>query len=144
MPSFSASSLAKLNTCHPDLRRVFLEVVQHRDCTIIEGARTIETQRDYVARGVSKTMNSLHIPRADGFAHAVDVVPYPIIWPQHRPAGYTFNDVLDWSRFYRFAGFVERVSMELGVRLRYGGDWDGDLDLKDQDFYDLPHWELAP
>ncbi len=143
MPSFSASSLAKLNTCHPDLRRVFLEVVKHRDCTVIEGARTIETQRDYVARGVSKTLNSMHIPR-DGFSHAVDIVPYPIIWPEHRPNGYTFNDVLDWSRFYRFAGFVERVAQELGIRLRYGGDWDGDMDLKDHDFYDLPHWELMP
>jgi hypothetical protein len=28
------------------------------------------------------------------------------------------------------------------VKLRWGGDWDSDKDTKDQNFNDLPHFEL--
>ena len=31
----------------------------------------------------------------------------------------------------------------LGVRLRWGGDWDSDLEVDDNDFDDLPHFELV-
>ena len=29
-----------------------------------------------------------------------------------------------------------------GIPLRWGGDWDVDTELKDNDFDDLPHFEL--
>ena len=44
MPEFSQKSLNKLNQCHPDLQRLFLEVIKEHDCTIIEGYRTKEDQ----------------------------------------------------------------------------------------------------
>ena len=55
-----------------------------------------------------------------------------IIWP------------IDWedaNRFYYFAGRVMAVASSKGYRLRFGGDWDGDMDLKDQNFNDLVHFE---
>ena len=30
----------------------------------------------------------------------------------------------------------------LGIKLRWGHDWDGDIDLNDQKFNDGPHYEL--
>jgi len=30
----------------------------------------------------------------------------------------------------------------MGIRLRWGGDWDGDTELDDNKFDDLPHFEL--
>lgn len=41
-----------------------------------------------------------------------------------------------------FAGYVMRVADELGIKLRYGGDWDGDKKTADQSFNDLPHYEI--
>ena len=30
----------------------------------------------------------------------------------------------------------------MGVDIRWGGDWNGDFNLKNQNFYDLPHFEV--
>ena len=43
MPKFSEKSAARLLTCHPDIQAVLYEVIKYRDCTILEGVRTIET-----------------------------------------------------------------------------------------------------
>ena len=34
------------------------------------------------------------------------------------------------------------VANRLGLKVRWGGDWDGDFEFKDQNFHDLPHFEL--
>jgi peptidoglycan L-alanyl-D-glutamate endopeptidase CwlK len=34
------------------------------------------------------------------------------------------------------------VASEEGVNVRWGGDWDGDRDIDDQTFDDLPHFEF--
>ena len=130
MPKFSAKSKAKLETCHPLLQRLFNEVILGEDCTIIEGARTVEKQKEYVRKGVSKTLNSKHIPGDDGYSHAVDVIKYPIDWN-------------DSARNYMFAGYVKGIADSLGINIRMGADWDGDMTAKDQSFHDLPHFELA-
>ncbi len=30
-----------------------------------------------------------------------------------------------------------------GIKIRWEGDWNGNYDLKDQNFYDLPHFEAV-
>jgi peptidoglycan L-alanyl-D-glutamate endopeptidase CwlK len=53
---------------------------------------------------------------------------------------------LDWKdmkRFYYLAGIVKAVALARKVKIRWGGDWDGDHDFKDQTFNDLVHFELA-
>ncbi len=40
MPTFSSKSQEKLATCHPDIGKIFDQVVWMRDCTIIEGHRS--------------------------------------------------------------------------------------------------------
>lgn len=129
MPKFSNSSLNKLKTCHPDLQRLFKEVVKHVDCTIIEGVRSKEQQAEYVRTGKSRTMNSKHLKQSDGYSWAVDCLAYPLQWN-------------NFQRNYLFAGFVKGVALSLGIKIRMGADWDGDFDTKDQTFYDLPHFEL--
>ena len=34
------------------------------------------------------------------------------------------------------------IAGKMKHRIRWGGDWDGDTDVKDQKFMDLPHFEL--
>jgi len=134
MPKFSRRSKAHLDTCDPRLIRLFSEVVKHYDCTILEGQRNEERQRELVATGKSKTMFSKHLKSP---SLACDVVPYPVEWNRRGQ-----------ERMRHFAGFVFGVASQLGIEgLRWGGDWDGDVwrkrdGLRDQSFMDLPHYEL--
>lgn len=137
MPSFSQRSLDRLNTCHPDLQRVFTRVIEIIDCTILEGIRSDERQAELHRQGKSKldgvSKRSKHQgvegPGGSTVSAAVDVAPYPIDWG-------------DEKRFAFFAGVAMAVGCEMGIALRWGGDWDGDHDFSDQSFHDLPHFEL--
>ena len=128
MPSFSQKSLDKLNTCHPDLQRLFDEVVKDFDCTVLDGHRDKQRQNQMVADGKSKVIypNGKHNKEP---SEAVDVAPFPVDWN-------------DRERFYYFGGFVKGVASRLGIPIRWGGDWDSDNVLDDQTFDDLPHFEL--
>ncbi len=84
MPSFGAESASHLTELHPNLKKVLNEVIKHWDCQIIDGKRTLAEQVKNVAKGVSKTMESKHLPGADGLGHAVDVMPYPYDWKSPR------------------------------------------------------------
>jgi len=126
---------------------LFNEVIKHWDCTVLEGKRTLEQQEANVAKGVSKTMDSRHL---DDPATAVDVAPFPLAWPKLDALKAMPNDVRDalWNeiknmaRFYYFSGYVLGTADQIGVSIRHGGDWDGDRDIHDQNFDDLPHFEL--
>jgi peptidoglycan L-alanyl-D-glutamate endopeptidase CwlK len=67
---------------------------------------------------------------------AIDVAPYPIDWD-------------DRERFVYFAGQVMGISdvlYEHGVisrPLRWGGDWNRDTKVRDNNFDDLCHFELV-
>lgn len=128
MASYSNRSKKKLSTCDTKIQAVMNEVIKHWDCTILEGTRDKGTQDEYLRTGKSKVKypNSKHnsVP-----SKAVDVAPYPIDWS-------------DLKRFYAFGGFVMGIAASMGITLRWGGDWDGDRDIRDQTFNDLPHFEL--
>lgn len=129
MPKFSDASIQKLETCHSKLYEIFNEVIKHFDCTVLSGYREKKDQDQLFTDGKSK----LRFPKS---AHnvlpsmAVDVAPYPISWD-------------DTKRFVLFAGFVLGIARARGVILRWGGDWDMDMQLKDNVFNDLVHFELV-
>lgn len=108
---------------HPDLIRLFEEVVKGFDCTVLQygGKRTLELQAQLVANGVSKTMNSNHLT-----GNALDIVPYPVDWE-------------DRERQYQFASFVFDTAMRMGIRVRWGGWFRAP---GNKIFYDSPHWEM--
>jgi len=128
MPYYSKRSQSRLETAHPLLQDLFNEVIKHADCTILEGHRDKARQNMLYRQCKSKAQypDSRHnaLPSL-----AVDVAPYPIDWE-------------DLRRFYYFGGIVKGVAFVLDIPLRWGGDWDGDLQVKDQNFNDLPHFEL--
>lgn len=135
MPKFSLRSQLKLQTCHVKLQAVFEKVVKKYDCIIICGHRGKFEQDEAYEGGKSK----LKFPRSkhNSFpSMAVDVAPYHADKPHIR-----WDDL---GGFYMFAGYVLRVADEMGIKLRYGGDWDGDKKTTDQKFNDLPHFELIP
>jgi len=129
MPSFGTTSRNRLDTCHADLQRLFNVVVLSFNCSVLAGHRGRVEQDRLHAEGKSKLKypDSRHNKYP---SMAVDVVPYPVDWT-------------DINRFYFFAGFVKATALNLGITIRFGGDWDSDTHVSDQDFMDLPHYELV-
>lgn len=131
MPSFGKRSRDNLDTCHPDLQRVFNEVIKHFDCSVLCGHRGHAEQDALRSMTPPRTQvawpNSKHNTNP---SIAIDAVPYPIDWQ-------------DRERLTFFAGMVLGVAIGMGITLRWGGDWDQDTELDDNKFDDLPHFELV-
>lgn len=126
MSVFGKSSLEKLQGVDQRLQDLAHRVVlEHHDCKVIYGLRTEAEQQKLVAEGLSRTMNSKHLT-----GKAIDIAPYPIDWENTK-------------RFYYFAGMVLAVAQGMGLKIRWGGDWDMDDVLDDQTFMDLVHFELV-
>lgn len=128
MPTFNRRSIERLETCHPDLQRLFFEVIKGYDCTVLCGIRSKPDQDQAVREGKSK----LPWPKSKhnlAPSMAVDVVPYPIDWNQR-------------ERFYHFAGYVQATADRLGIKIRWGGDWNSNIQFNDESFIDTPHFEL--
>ncbi len=133
MPKFSRRSKEILFTCHDDLQTIMNDVVLITDIKIISGKREEDEQNWLFENGFSKKMfpNSKHNSEVnDALSEAVDIAPYPVDWK-------------DEEKFYYIAGHVKGVAGMLGIRLRWGGDWDMDDDLHDQSFMDLGHFEIV-
>lgn len=124
----SKTSEAKLNTINPTLRKVCLKAFETLpfDVTIIEGVRDSKRQAQLFKEGATKTMNSRHLS-----GNAVDIAPYPINWK-------------DYGRFKVLAEHMFAAAKELGVTIRWGGNWSRlNADAKPpSDFVDSPHFEL--
>ena len=128
MNKFSAISRERLATCDEKLQMVFQQVIKYFNCSIIEGHRGEVLQHLYFTQG--KTQLDWPLGKHNKIpSEAVDVMPYPINW-------------YDKKRMCYFAGYVMSTGLLLGIKLRWGHDWDGDTDLNDQKFNDGPHYEL--
>ena len=115
----------RLRGVHPDLIAVVREASRAMpwDVAVIEGIRTVERQKILVAQGASKTMNSRHIPGADGLGKAVDLAPAPdgqVSWA--------------WPLYYVLAPIMKQTAARLVIHVEWGGDWK---------FKDGPHWQLS-
>jgi peptidoglycan L-alanyl-D-glutamate endopeptidase CwlK len=113
-----SKSRANLEGVHPSLVRVVeVAITQTRqDFRVHDGVRSIAEQRVLLARGVSWTMKSKHLRQADGFGHAVDLVPLvdgKLAW--------------DWQGCLSIAAAVALAAEQLQVRVRWGGVWDKEL-----------------
>ena len=120
MPKFSEKSSKNLSECHMSLQYLFLQVVQNYDCSIICGHRNKEDQDLAYFLKKSKVVwpNSNHNKSP---SMAVDVFPAPYDWD-------------NINSFYEFAGFVKATAIQLGIKVKWGGNFEG--------FFDGPHWEL--
>lgn len=151
MNEFSAVSKLRLDTCDERLKRLMYEVIKVADCSITCGHRPQAEQGEAFRTGRSKVNwpDSAHNAAP---SRAVDVVPYPVEWPDlsvtlARVKAGDFSAVDQYARalgrWYMFVGVVRGVAAQMGIKVRCGADWDGDMEVKDQSFHDLPHVELA-
>lgn len=145
MPKFGSASKAHRAELVPDLQRLVDAVIEHWDFSILDAGRTIEEQRKNVARGVSKTMASRHLFNAQGKAEAFDAMPYPNDWAKIQrglDAVKRAEPTMQVCRAYMFSGFVAGMAAAMKIKIRQGSDWDGDRQVGDHTFIDLPHTEL--
>ncbi|GMQ90687.1 MAG: peptidase [Gammaproteobacteria bacterium] len=134
---FSHASRAQLDTCHPDLVRLFEEIIRHRDCTIVEGKRDKARQDELLRQGTTtlawpKSKHNVLGPNS--LSLAVDAAPY------FSGEGIPWDDR---ERWLAWGGFVRGVAAPMGIDVRWGGDWSGDWIFADQKFHDMPHFELV-
>lgn len=119
MFKLSQRSIDRLNGVHPDLVSVVKLAIERSDVDfmVTEGLRSKERQKELVAAGASKTMNSRHIT-----GHAVDLAAYvnEIRW--------------DWPLYEKIAKAMKQAAYELNIKIEWGGDW--------KSFKDGPHFQI--
>lgn len=142
----SARSLSRLEGVHEDLVAVVKRAIEitEIDFGVTEGLRTLERQKELVAKGASKTLNSRHLT-----GHAVDVVAYlgkEVRW--------------DHGLYYPIAAAFRQAAKELDVPIVWGGCWQTINAIPDLDaavvayverkkreggrpLVDSPHFELS-
>jgi len=125
MPRFGKVSKRRLKNIDPELRQVLDELIKIMDVTIIEGVRSAKRQEELLKKGATKVKYSKHME-----GKAVDVAPYPIDWKNR-------------DGFHYMGGMVRGIGQQLGIKVRWGGDWDSDGDVKDNGFDDLVHVEIV-
>lgn len=154
------TSRARLVGVHPLLVSVVTRAIQitRVDFKVIEGVRS--DHQAYVNFGKGRTAAELaragvpdpgkyaapklakvtwlrdplatkHRKQADGWGHAVDLLPAPYDWK-------------DLAGFDAVADAMMRAADELGVPVRWGADWDGDGKRRERGETDSPHFELGP
>lgn len=133
MPKFSTISETRLATCDARLVKVMREAIKYVDFTVVEGHRGKEAQNQAYAKGYSKLPWPLGNHNKSP-STAVDIAPFPVDWSDRQA---------NLERFVYLAGVVLVVSTQLGIRIRWGGDWDQNRDMRDENFRDRPHFELA-
>lgn len=155
MNRYGSKSREHLDSADPQLQRVFEAVLPMFDHTVTCGERGKRAQLAVAGKtskvtwpdskhnnphascggrgcngcdgGETREQSMKLFPKG---ARAVDAFPHPIRWG-------------DTDRMRYFAGHVMGVARTLGIRLRWGGDWDQDTETNDQRFNDLGHFEIA-
>jgi peptidoglycan L-alanyl-D-glutamate endopeptidase CwlK len=121
---------------HPDLVKVVLKAAELYKGTfvIIEISRTKAQQKKNLARGVSQTSNSRHVPENNQchLSCAVDIAPTladgkTIPWKQ-------------WNKFAELNVVMMAAAKAVGVPIEWGGNW---KTIKDGDHWQLP-WKQYP
>lgn len=127
MPQFSERSKRNLAQCDEKLQILFNTVIKYYDCTVICGFRNEADQNEDFENGKSKLQwpNSKHnkLP-----SKAVDVIAFPINWS-------------DTKKHIHFGGFVQGMAEAMGIKIRWGGDFNMNGKFDDR-FFDAVHFEL--
>lgn len=147
MYKYGKISRDKLNTCHPDLVKIFELTLQRSniDIGISEGYRPIDRQHELFLQGKSK-IDGITKKGKHNFtpSMATDFYIY------HPDINTRRKLVYDKIHLAYVGGILESVAQELYEKgeieyiIRWGANWDSDgvIDY-DQSFDDYPHAELV-
>ncbi len=126
-----------LETVKHPLVLVCNRAIQSIDFAVLCGRRLEDAQEEAYRTGMSLAHwpDSAHNAIPPELSKAVDIAPWHMIRPHIR-----------WEaerEFVKLAGHMAQAAHDLGIRLRWGGDWDQDDDLYDRNVpFDLGHFEF--
>jgi len=135
--TFNQTSLDRLKGVNPRLVKVVHRALQIStvDFMVVEGLRTLERQKQLYAQGrttkgniVTWTLKSKHL---DGLA--VDLAPIQ-------------NGQIDWTDLAKFDAMAKAMftaAAELGIKIRWGADWNQNGRPREKGEHDSPHFELV-
>lgn len=111
-----------LKGVHPDLVKVVRRaaVLSSLPFIVTEGLRSLQRQKELVARGASKTLRSRHLT-----GHAIDFV----VQVGAKGISYKHSDMA------QVGAAMKKAASECGIPVEWGGDW--------KSFVDTPHVELS-
>jgi len=120
---FGALRLAQV---HPSLIKLAVAVSTATDVQVVQGVRSLHDEQLAVGEGRSllrDPCNSKHVLTSERTqAHALDLAPWPVKWS-------------DIPRFLSLATLVLSTASNLGIEVRWGGNWPH---LRDYDHWELP------
>jgi len=132
----SVESEKKLSQCHSLLQAVIRHAAREMDMNVSCGHREQDEQDAAFTSGKSKVQwpNGKHnsLPSL-----AVDVQPLingKIIWG---------NTPREMFQIGYMSGRIMQAAKDMDVKVRWGADWDGDIDTIETDFLDSFHFELV-
>ena len=128
MRSWSERSLKNLTGINPALRKVLDRALQEspHDFVVTEGLRTLERQRQLLAKGASTTLKSRHLT-----GHAVDLYAWVDLDVDGKVE---FVEMTNPRLLTQIADAIKVAAGREMVAIVWGGDW--------RTFKDLPHFEL--
>ena len=156
---WSTRSRAVLETLHPDLQKIANLAIQRTtvDMVLVEGARTIASQRAYFKDGLSKINPDAYESEVAlcKVAKHITITEHPL-YEYSRAldfCAYAFHNgknlSYDLTHLVYLSTVLEQAAKDLYSRgvidhlIRTGINWDGDNILRyDQSFLDAPHVEL--
>ena len=123
-----------LETCHQDLQVLFLNVIKHRDCTIVCGYRSPEEQLELYKQG--RDTPGRIVTYKDGYDRkswhnfkpslAVDVVPYPSLYSDAQ-------EIVEFGNFVQGVAAMLKAYGTIDHEIEWGGNWG---------WPDMPHYEI--
>jgi len=129
--SWGAKSLAVRATLDERLQLLVDKLLWYMDVSLLDGYRDERQQAELY--GLEKTqVRWPHSKHNSEPSMAVDMQPYP------RPE----NENELWAALGYMAGLCYMIAERHGFAVRWGGDWNRDGDLTDNNFDDLFHIEL--
>lgn len=134
MPILSERSKGRLAECHPDLAAVVAKAIAVTDFTVVCGRRGRAEQERAVELGRSKLHYpaSKHNAEPPDLSRAVDLAPFR-------------DGAIQWAdrqAFVYLAGVIRGIAGTMGVKIRWGGDFNRNDNQHDDNFVDMPHFEL--
>lgn len=119
---YSAASLEKLSGVHPGLVDFAFILADIIDCKIVYGVRSDEEQHQLFLDGKSEkdgyANKSNHQKKADGYGHAIDILPLP-----NGVNMYLDDGKEDDVRWAQFDGCCQTIAYFMGIKIRTGFKW---------------------
>ena len=132
--SLSETSLSRLSRVDARLVAVVKRAIQitTQDFMVLEGYCSQERQDELYAQGRTKPGPVVTWVKVGTHTSgtAVDLVPYPVDW----------NDL---SKFDAISKAMFDAAKELGVKIRWGANWNQNGTPRERGESDSPHFELA-